>query len=71
MSFSLTTIKADLDTAVTDAVNIGDLVDKVADIVAPFAGDIPGVGPDVTLVVDAINEGLVALKKVQSLLAAA
>jgi hypothetical protein len=69
MALNLGSLKQDLDSAVTAAVNIADLVDKVADVVEPFVAEIPDVGGDATIVVAALNELDAALKKVQSLLA--
>ena len=48
-------LKNELDTVVNDATTYTDLADKVAGVVGKFAGVVPGVGPEVATVVDALN----------------
>jgi hypothetical protein len=59
-------LKNELDTVVNDATSYTDLADKVANTVGKFAGIVPGVGPQVATVVDALNALDKALHDLQS-----
>lgn len=65
MAFSLTTLAAELDKVVSEAVTFADMADKWVDVAAGFAKDIPVVGPDVqtaVTLVDEVDKALNALK---------
>lgn len=70
-TLDLGNLKAELDSVVNEATSVVDLVDKYADILGKFGGDIPGAGPDVALAVKALDDLDKALHVVQNVLNAA
>lgn len=68
MAFNLPALKQEADTVVSEATNIVDLVRKYADFAAKFGGAIPGAGPEVELVVKAIDDVDKALHVLQNAL---
>lgn len=70
MALSLATIEADLKTAVSEADGYVDLGDKIADNVASYASEIPGVGADVKEAVSVLDELTKVLDKAKAVLSA-
>lgn len=68
MSFSLADLRNELDNIVNGATSTVDLADKTAQAVGKYGQDIPVVGPDIKIAVDALNGLDAALHTVQSAL---
>lgn len=64
----ISALKSEIDSAVSEAVHLADLVTKYADFAARFGGAIPGAGTEVQAVVKAIDEADKALHVLQNAL---
>jgi hypothetical protein len=70
MSFSLADLRNELDNIVNGATSTVDLADKTAQAVGKFGSLIPGVGTEVQVAVNALNDLDAALHAVKSALGA-
>lgn len=68
MAFDISNLKNELDSVVSHAVSVADLIDKEVGIAARFAGFVPGVGAEVQTIAKLVDEADKALHALQSAL---
>lgn len=68
MSLDLSNLKAELDALLSDATSVVDAADKFADAASRYAQFIPGIGPDLAVIVKVLDELDKALHEAKNLL---
>lgn len=69
MALDITSLKAELDSVVSEAADVADLADKYADVLVKYADLIPGAGSEIQTLVGYLDTATKALNDLKSGLA--